>query len=242
MATKSVPKEIKEAEASALKSLFDDRTRDAKISQETFGAVNEIGTQGMVWQYLNGRAPLNLRVALKFSQGLGVPVSSFSPRLAAELAAAGENIAAEPRPHWDARRLVTTSVPVVGTAQAGDDGYWHELGYPTGHGEGRVRFPSEDSNAYALRIKGDSMRPRIKPGEFVVVEPNKPCRPGDEVLVKTINGRSMVKVLGSVRDGLVELRSINDDHKPITIEHAEIEVMHYVGGIAKSSLFLAEDS
>lgn len=63
-------------------------------------------------------------------------------------------------------------VPVVGTAQLGDDGYWVELDYPTGQGEGFVPYPTRDPNTYALRVKGDSMRPRIKPGEFVVIEPS----------------------------------------------------------------------
>jgi hypothetical protein len=43
---------------------------------------------------------------------------------------------------------------------------------------GLRRYPSRDPNAYALRVKGDSMRPRIKPGEFVLVEPNTPPQPG----------------------------------------------------------------
>jgi phage repressor protein C with HTH and peptisase S24 domain len=133
--------------------------------------------------------------------------------------------------------LTESQIPVVGTAQLGDEGYWTELQYPTGHGEGFVRYPTRDKNAYALRVKGDSMRPRIKPGEFVVVEPNHPVAPGDEVLVTTTDGRSMVKVLGSNRAGMVELLSINDDHRPITLEQRQVEKMHYVGGIIKAGLY-----
>lgn len=128
-------------------------------------------------------------------------------------------------------------VPVVGTAQLGDDGYWLETEHPTGHGEGFVQYPTKDQNAYALRVKGDSMRPRIKPGEFVVIEPNHAVVPGDEVMVKTKDGRSMVKLLGSRRNGLVELLSINEDHRPITLDEAQVDKMHYVGGIIKASLY-----
>jgi phage repressor protein C with HTH and peptisase S24 domain len=129
------------------------------------------------------------------------------------------------------------SVPVVGTAQLGDDGYWDELQHPTGSGDGFVRYPTRDTNAYALRVKGDSMRPRIRPGEFVIIEPNTNVEPGDEVLVKTKDGRSMVKVLASHRNGLVELRSINEDHAPITLDESAIDAMHYVGGIVKAGLY-----
>lgn len=132
---------------------------------------------------------------------------------------------------------VRPGVPVVGTAQLGDDGYWHELEYPVGQGEGFVRYPTADPNTYALRVKGDSMWPRIKPGEFVVIEPNGPLITGEEVMVQTVDGRSMIKLLISQRDGLVELHSINGEHKPITLESAQIAKMHYVGGILKKSRY-----
>lgn len=122
-------------------------------------------------------------------------------------------------------------VPVVGTAQLGDDGYWLELEYPTGNGDGFVDYPSRDPNAYALRCKGDSMRPRIKPGEFVVAEPNQRYNPGDEVVVKDRAGRVMVKVYNFARDGMIELGSINEDHRPITLEAQAVEYVHRVVAI-----------
>lgn len=73
-------------------------------------------------------------------------------------------------------------VPVVGTVQAGDEGYWDELQYPVGHGDGFIRYPSRDRNAYALRVKGDSMRPRIKPGEFIIALPP----PNDRHLLRRV--------------------------------------------------------
>lgn len=128
-------------------------------------------------------------------------------------------------------------VPVVGTVQAGDDGYWEELQYPTGHGDGFIRYPSRDPNAYALRVKGDSMRPRIKPGEFLLVEPNSAVIPGEEVIVTTVDGRSMVKVLGPRRDGMIELQSINEDHRPITLDEAQVRTMHFVAAIVKAGRY-----
>lgn len=129
-------------------------------------------------------------------------------------------------------------VPVVGYVMGGDRGFFDEPGYATGHGEGYVTYPTKDKNTYALRVRGDSMRPRAKPGEYVVVMPNQPVNSGDEVVVRTKDGRVMVKVLGPRRGGLVELQSINElDHPPITLEEHEIEKMHYVGGIAKDYLY-----
>lgn len=143
------------------------------------------------------------------------------------------------QPHHldEAAALYPHGVPVVGTAQLGDDGFWLELEYPAGHGDGFVRYPMKDPNTYALRVKGDSMRPRIKPGEFVVIEPNHPVRLGEEVMVQTKDGRSMVKLLVSRRDGLVELHSVNELHRPMTIDESNIEKMHYVAAILKAPMY-----
>lgn len=129
-------------------------------------------------------------------------------------------------------------VPVVGEILGGANGYSHEIDYPTGHGEGFVVYPTRDKNAYALRVKGDSMRPRIKPGEYIVVLPNHQLIPGEEVIVRLKDGRSMVKVLGVRRGGTVELISINEtDYRPITVDETEIEKIHYVAAIAKDDLY-----
>jgi phage repressor protein C with HTH and peptisase S24 domain len=71
-------------DAERLKKLFSERV---KMSQEEFGAKYGIGSQGMVWQYLNGRSPLNLKSAINFASGIGVPVAAISPTLASELSA-----------------------------------------------------------------------------------------------------------------------------------------------------------
>lgn len=69
-------------EARALRTLFDQRTT---LSQAEFGKAHDIGSAPMVWQYLNGKRHLNLKVACKFAQALGTPLSTLSPRLHAEL-------------------------------------------------------------------------------------------------------------------------------------------------------------
>lgn len=137
----------------------------------------------------------------------------------------------------DGRVPPAARVPVVGTAQLGDDGYWLEMDYPVGTGDGWVAYPSRDPNTYAVRCKGDSMRPRIKPGEFVVAEPNRATSPGDEVLVKDTKGRIMVKVLNFRRGDTIELGSVNEDHRAITLDLKDVEYIHFVGGILKASMY-----
>ena len=70
-------------DAARLRALFKQR---AGKSQLRFALDNDIGTtQGLVWQYLNGRLPLNLKTAIKFARGLECSIAEFSPTLAREL-------------------------------------------------------------------------------------------------------------------------------------------------------------
>ena len=125
--------------------------------------------------------------------------------------------------------------PVVGTAQLGDDGYWMELDYGTGNGDGFIDVPSNDPNAYSLKVKGDSMRPAIKSGWYVVCEPNHELVVGEYVMVKTVTGKSMVKELIICSKDQYVLGSINEDHGRLTLEPAEVEKIHYVAFIAPPS-------
>lgn len=131
-------------------------------------------------------------------------------------------------------------VPVVGTAQLGDDGYWAEMDYPTGHGDGHVEFYCRDENAYAVRCRGSSMMPRIRDGEFVVLETKASPIPGDDVLVKHMDGRVMVKRYLYERDGMIHLMSINETYPPHSFPRSDIELFHKVCGIATSSHWVQE--
>lgn len=128
-------------------------------------------------------------------------------------------------------------LPVIGAAKLGDNGHFCELEYPVGHGDGFIEWPSRDENAYCLRCTGESMKPRIRHGEFVVIEPNHECVPGDEVLVVANDGRVMIKLLGYIRDGMLHLDSVNELHPRISILMTEVSKLQYVAGIAKAALW-----
>lgn len=103
---------------------------------------------------------------------------------------------------------------------------------------GRLKFYSDDPNAFALKVKGDSMFPRINSGEFVVIEPNiVPCS-GDEVLVRTKDGRNMIKKLEFHRDYMYRFTSINQDHPPLTLDENQVDKIMFVSAIVKSSRYV----
>lgn len=67
-----------------LKRLYDERI-PKDLTQGEFGKKYGIGTQGMVWQYLSGRRPLNVEAAAKFARGLGCTIYDISPEMAEDL-------------------------------------------------------------------------------------------------------------------------------------------------------------
>lgn len=102
-------------------------------------------------------------------------------------------------------------VPVVGTARLGDNGFYEEISSMSGAGDGMVETYSTDPNAYALKVRGDSMYPSIRDGWFVIVEPGTAASPGDFVLLKLLNGQKMVKELIMQRHDGITVVSVNGD-------------------------------
>ncbi|NUU68831.1 helix-turn-helix transcriptional regulator [Enterobacteriaceae bacterium BIT-l23] len=146
-------------------------------------------------------------------------------------------------PHSDslahqAWQFHSRGVPVLGNTQLGHGGYWSDMEYPVGSGDGYLRWPSSDDDVYALKCVGDSMMPRIKEGEFVIIEPNHSYHPGDEVLVVTHGGEVMVKTFLFERDGYYHLLPVNEDHAPIRLASIDVAKIQYVAGIAKSTLWM----
>ena len=115
------------------------------------------------------------------------------------------------------------SVPLIGFAQAGDQGFFDDAGFPVGAGWEEMRFPGvQDDNAYALEISGDSMAPVYRDGDRIVVAPDAVPRRGDRVVVKTRGGEVMAKELGRATANTVELVSLNPDYNNRTLDPAEI--------------------
>jgi phage repressor protein C with HTH and peptisase S24 domain len=114
-------------------------------------------------------------------------------------------------------------VPLLGFAQAGAGGFFDDGGFPTGQGWDEVKFPGfADEGAYALEVTGDSMLPLYRDGDVVIVSPSARVRRGDRVVVKTVDGEVMAKVLKRKTPTEMELSSLNAAHGERTIALADI--------------------
>jgi phage repressor protein C with HTH and peptisase S24 domain len=133
---------------------------------------------------------------------------------------AGESAAAHTR---------TRLVPLIGMAQAGNEGYFDDAGFPAGAGWEEISFPElSDEHAYALEIIGDSMLPVYRDGDRIVVSPSGNLRRGDRVVVKTHAGEVMAKQLGRMTALRIELKSFNPAYEDRSFALSDIAFVHRI--------------
>ena len=105
-----------------------------------------------------------------------------------------------------------STVPMLGFAQAGTGGFFDDAGFPAGQGWELIELPAPRAEgSYALQVQGDSMLPLYRHGDILVVEPEAPVRNGDRVVVKTVDGEVMAKILERRSERTVDLVSLMRD-------------------------------
>jgi phage repressor protein C with HTH and peptisase S24 domain len=116
------------------------------------------------------------------------------------------------------------AVPLIGFAQAGAGGFFDDAGFPVGQGWDLIELPSPAAEgSYALQVQGDSMLPLYRNGDVLVVAPGASVRGGDRVVVKTLKGEVMAKVLVRQTSKTIELLSLNPDHPNRVFAIGEVE-------------------
>jgi phage repressor protein C with HTH and peptisase S24 domain len=115
-------------------------------------------------------------------------------------------------------------IPVVGLAQAGAGRLFFDDGMPVGEGLAEVDLPRlGGEGAFALEVKGDSMRPLYRDGDLVIASRLATVRKGDRVVVRTHGGEVMAKELKRRTAKSLELRSLNPEHADRVLPIAEVD-------------------
>lgn len=229
-------------ECARLKAIYIKRKSEARkrgyaLTQQEIGELCEWKSpQSTVNQYMTGKLALNLDALMRLSKALDFSPEEVSPRLAQTV----QHITSPPVyvGNVEPGPPITTAprrIEIVGTAQLGNDGYWVGLD----NSDGWVETWSRDEDAYALRLKGDSMAPAIRSGWVAVCEPNHRLVPGEYVMVTTTDGQSMVKELLFESEDSVSVMSVNSAYERRTIDWSDIEKIHYVGNILAPSKILS---
>lgn len=168
------------------------RQRSGLSLSETARAMGKAGPSSIQRYFLDYREPtLDLRIAREFARawvGRGTP-----PITEAEvLALAGITVATNtPLPETNVSSPLPApspasmplDVPVMGTAIGGSSG---DFTFNNGVVDYVRRPPGVARNraVFCVFVRGDSMEPRFEPGDLLYVNPARPARAGDDVLVE----------------------------------------------------------
>lgn len=129
-------------------------------------------------------------------------------------------------------RATTSTIPVAGYAKLGENGWYEEV--QTLGSNGYVEAHSSDPDAYALRVRGDSMFPAIRDGWYVVVEPNGTPMAGEYVAILLRDGRKMVKEFLFMGADSIAVQSVNGGTR-LTLPSPDVMSVHAISSVLMPS-------
>jgi len=125
--------------------------------------------------------------------------------------------------------MVRESVPIISYADAGEGFDYTDQSYPVGIADEYIAKPIDlrDPSAYALRVKGDSMSPKLDEGDIIIVSPKKEAQSNNIAVIRTKKGEVYLKKVIFAQTTLW-LQSINSNYPPISLGFKEVKFIHPV--------------
>ena len=88
--------------------------------------------------------------------------------------------------------------------------------------------PLRDVNdAYAVRVHDESMAPALEPGYLIYVDPTRPVKPGDTVVIQLKDGQAFIKRLVRRTEKALICKQFNPAGD-IKYDPAKIKAVHLV--------------
>jgi len=112
--------------------------------------------------------------------------------------------------------------PLIGLAQAGQDGFFDEAGMPVGAGWDEVAAPDLGEGLFALEVTGSELAPVYRDGDRLLVSPSQEPRKGDRVVARTNAGEVLVRELGRVTARTLELVQLDRSGEPRLLSRDEV--------------------
>lgn len=197
-------------------------------------------SHGQLWKAIDGLARREGLSASALARRAGLDATSFNP---SKRFGPGD----PPRPRWPSTESLTrilqatglslgefaalaqdaperpSTVPMLGMAQAGQDGFFDDAGLPVGDGWEQTELPRPRETLLSLRIAGDSMVPLYREGDRVIVDREaSDVRKGDRVVVRTTGGETLAKEVAALTARAVTLASVNPAYEPRIVPRKEI--------------------
>lgn len=166
-------------------------------------------TDSQISSWYNGRYRPNGEAMAKIAKALGVTVDYL--------------LGKEEAPVAKLTLPEFKEVPVIGKVAAG---------VPISAQEDIIGTVMTEKNVFALRIKGDSMSPRIMDGDVVLVKQQDTAEDGD-IVIALIDGEATCKVLKRSH-GSVMLVPFNATFAPFVYSGQEAEDLRILGKVVES--------
>lgn len=197
-------------------------------------------SHSQLWSAIDGLARREGLSASALARRAGLDATSFNP-------SKRFGPGTPPRPRWPSTESLTRilqatgvslgdfatlardaterpiTVPMLGMAQAGLDGFFDDAGLPIGDGWDETELPRASETLLGLRISGDSMAPLYRAGDRIVVDRvATDVRKGDRVVVRTTGGETIAKEIAALSARSVTLASINLTYPPRILSRRDI--------------------
>ena len=98
-----------------------------------------------------------------------------------------------------------------------------------------LEFHSRDASAYALLVKGNNLRPRVKSSEFLILEPATIPLPGDDVLIRLADGEWLISQFLFAKGDEFTLQDINERGPTVLIFDYDIISVCTISAIVRSA-------
>jgi phage repressor protein C with HTH and peptisase S24 domain len=121
-------------------------------------------------------------------------------------------------------------LPILGYVKAGQVGLFIDQGERQGVTV-RPEALRDVRTAYAVRVHDVSMSPAFEPGYVLHVDPTRPVRPGDNVVIQTVDGQAFIKRLVRRTERVVICEQFNP-REPMEFKPAKVTAIHMVVGCA----------
>ena len=197
-------------------------------------------SHAQLWKAIDGLARQEGLSVSALARRAGLDATSFNP---SKRFGPGD----PPRPRWPSTESLTrildatglslgefatlardgverpSTVPMLGMAQAGQDGYFDDAGLPVGDGWEQTDLPRPRDSLLSLRIVGDSMAPLYREDDRVIVDREATeVRKGDRVVVRTTGGETLAKEVAALTAKTVTLASVNPAYEMRTLARNQI--------------------
>lgn len=188
------------------------------------GLARRVGVTPQAIQQLEDGKVRDPRYIVALAEVLGVPPAALGRDRAPGPAGNSHRIRHEP--------LGRKDLPVYASAQGGPDGSM-VFSYDPIEWRERPSILENVPDAFAMYVVNDSMEPRYRQGDLLLVHPRRPVRPGNDVLcVRVSENRehlAMIKQLVRMNAKEIVLLQFNPK-KEIVVSRRDLASLHRVLG------------